>query len=59
MTADVEQDDLFVRHLKREDDAVVVGGVPGVIALSSRPTSRRRGLDPVETMLRRTDILDE
>ena len=40
MAADIEQDDLFVRHLNREDDAVNTGGVTGVITLPSLPTSR-------------------
>ena len=40
MVADIEQDDLFVRHLNREDDAVVVCGVTGVITPPSLPTSR-------------------
>ena len=40
MAADIEQDDLFVRHRNREDDAVVVCGVTGVITLPSLPTSR-------------------
>jgi hypothetical protein len=40
MAADVAQDDLFVRHLNRENDAVVADGVTGVIPLPSLPKSR-------------------
>ena len=40
MATDVEQDVLFVCHLNREGDAVVVYGVTGVITLPSLPTSR-------------------
>jgi hypothetical protein len=40
MAADIEQDDLLVRYLNRDDGAVNVGGVTGVITLPSLPPSR-------------------